>query len=629
MPLVKLQFSPGVNKEGTDYTPAAAAGGARQGKAAGGWYDTDKVRFRMGVPEKIGGWLKRTTGTFIGTCRALLPWTALSSVEYIGIGTQKKLYIEDGGLPQDITPIRASSTINSNPFAVTNGSAVVIVTDTSHGAVEGDYVTFSGATTTGGILAATLNAEQLIDSITDSNTYKFTAATSATSSTSGGGASVVAAYQINIGLDGAIVGAGWGYDPWGDGNWGEAGSGLVTSTLRLWSLTTFGEDLIANVHNGGLYYWDTSSGTGTRAVNLTSLAGAADVPEVCRRIVVAAESRHLLALGCNPIGSGAQDTLLIRWPDAETLIDWTPDTENSAGSLRLSTGSEIITGLATKRDTLVWTDISLNSVTYTGSPFFFGTRLLATNVSIISPNAAIQADDVTYWMGWEQFYIYDGSVKTLPCSLRSYVFDNINREQVQKVFVGLNRGDSEVIWFYPTTGAEIDSYVVFNYGQNIWYHGTMVRTAWYDRTFTEYPIAAHTDGYLYHHELGCDDGSTTPFSAISAHAESGLFEIFPGDGYQFAFVRRLIPDVTFSGSDGDSPAVSITVTPRDFPGDSLGTSDASTVTRSATTPVETFTKQAHVRLRGRAIKYKIESTAVGTFWRDGEPRIEARMDGRR
>jgi len=495
-------------------------------------------------------------------------------------------------------------------------------------------VTYSGATSSDGTLtAAVMNAEYEIDSITDDDTYVVTMSAAATGTdATEGGASVVAAYQINSGLDTVVAGTGWGADTWGSDGWGAAATSTATdpaSQIRLWSLQHFGEDLIANIYNGAIYQWDTSSGTSTRAVNITSLSGQVDAPTICRKVVVAAESRHLLALACDPTGgSGVQDTLLIRWPDAETLTDWTPDTENTAGSLRLSTGSEIITGLATKRDTLVWTDTSLNSVTYTGAPFFFGTKLLATNISIIGPNAAIQADDIVYWMGWDQFYIYDGSVKTLPCSLRAHVFDNINRSQITKTHVGINRGDSEIIWFYATTGDEISNYVVFNYVQNIWYHGTMVRTAWFDRTFTVYPIAAYTDGNLYHHELGHDDGTTTPVSAISAHAESSAFEPGGGDGYQYVFARRLIPDVTFSGSDAANPAAVITITPRDYPGGSRGTDVSSTVTRSATSPVETFTKEAHIRVRGRSLIYKIASTAKGVTWRDGSPRLELRPDGR-
>ena len=627
MPFVKLKFQPGVDKEGTNYENTI------------GWHDTDKVRFRQGQPEKIGGWQKRTDATFNGTCRALHPWTALDGTEYIGIATHSKLYVEDGGVPVDLTPIRASSTINTNPFNITEDSAEVIVTDTAHGAVEGDYVTYSGATSSDSTLTAVvMNTEYRIHTITDANTYVVTMSANANASdTTEGGGSVTTAYEINSGLDSVASGTGWGADTWGSSTWGTAATTTVsdpTMQIRLWSLQTFGEDLLANIYNSAIYFWDKSGGTAARAVNITTLTDSVDAPTVCRRIVVAAESRHLLALGCDPTGgSGVQDTLLIRWPDAETLTDWTPDTQNTAGSLRLNTGSEIVTGLASKRDTLVWTDVSLNSVTYTGPPFFFGTRLLATNTSIMGPNAAIQADDIVYWMGWENFFIYDGSVKVLPCTLRAHVFDNINREQALKTHVGINRGDSEIWWFYPTTTDEIDSYVVFNYAQNIWYNGTLVRTAWIDRVaFTEYPVAAYTDGNLYHHELGHDDGSTTPFSAVSAHAESSIFEAIPGDGYQYAFVRRLIPDVTFGNSTATSPAVVITITPRDYPGQAEGTDDASTITRTGTevigTSVEEYTEQAHIRVRGRALRYRIENSGTEIFWRDGTPRLEVRPDGR-
>ena len=627
MPFIKLKFNPGVDKEGTNYENTI------------GWYDTDKVRFRQGQPEKIGGWLKRTDSTFAGTCRALLAWTSLTGIEYIGLGTSSKLYVEDGGVPADITPIRASSTINANPFNITGGSAEVIVTDTAHGAVAGDYVTYSGATSSDSTLtAAVMNSEYRIHTVTNANTYVVTMSALANGSDATEGASsVTAAYQINSGLDTVVGGTGWGADTWGSSTWGTAAATVATDPtqqVRLWSLQTFGEDLLANIYNGGIYQWDTSAGTSTRAVNITSLAGSADAPTICRRLVVAAESRHLLALGCDPTGgSGTQDTLLIRWCDAETLTDWTPDTENTAGSLRLNTGSEIITAIASKRDTLVWTDISLNSITYVGPPFFFGTRLLATNISIIGPNAAIQSDDIVFWMGWEQFYVYDGSVKTIPCSLRAHVFDNINREQASKTHVGINRGDSEIWWFYPTTTDDIDSYVVFNYDQRIWYHGTMVRTAWIDRvSSTEYPVAAYTDGNLYHHELGYDDGSTTPVSAIAGHAESSMFEAVPGDGYQYGFASALIPDVTFGKSGAASPAVVITITPRDYPGKSEGANASSTITRTGTevlgTSVEEYTERASLRVRGRQLRYRIENSATGVFWRDGTPRLDVRPDGR-
>ena len=621
MALVKLKFRPGVDKEGTDYENAAQ------------WFETQLVRFRMGSPEKFGGWLKRTSTAFVGTCRAILPWTSLNGTEYVGLGTSSKLYVESGDLPNDITPIRSTDSLAANPFNITGSSAEVIVTDSGHGAVEGDYVTFSGATSSDGTLTAVvMNAEYRIHTITSSSIYVVTmSAVAAGSDSTEGGSSVTATYQISVGLDSPVVGTGWGVSTWSSDAWGEAASVAtdITGQIRMWSLATFGEDLIANIYNGPIFQWDASSGIGTRAVNLTSLAGATDVPTICRRIVVSAESRHLLALGCDPIdASGSQDTLLIRWPDAETLTDWSPNTQNTSGSLRLSTGSEIVTGLATKRDVLVWTDVSLNSVSYTGPPFFFGTKLLASNTSIVGPNAAIQADDVVYWMGWDNFYLYDGSVKVLPCTLRQHVFDNLNRVQALKCHVGINRSDSEVIWWYPTTTDEIDQYVVFNYGQNIWYHGTLSRTAWYDRTFTEYPIAAYTDGYIYHHELGNDDGSTAPVSAINAYAETSTFEAVPGEGFHYSFASRIIPDVTFFGSEATSPAVTISITPRDFPGASFGTADDSEIARSATAPVETFTDQAFIRVRGRSFQYKIASSAIGVNWRDGAPRLDVRPDGR-
>ena len=621
MPLVKLDFAPGVDKEGTNYDNAI------------GWFDTDKVRFRMGSPEKIGGWTAYSDNAFIGICRAVIPWTALSGSNHFGVGTHLKLYVESGTRYYDITPIRASSTINTNPFAITSGSAVVTVTDTGHGATINSYVTFSGATSSDGTLTAVvMNSEYPVDSVIDANSYKVTmSATAAGSDSTEGGGSVVAAYQINVGLDTAVAGTGWGVGSWGSEGWGDASTEAtdVAMQLRLWSLVTFGEDLIANIRNGGIYQWDTSGGLSARAVNLTSLSDATGVPTIVRQILMIPESRHLMALGCDPEDAvGTQDTLLIRWADSETLTDWTPGTENTAGSIRLNIGSEIVTGLVTKRDILVWTNSALNIVSYTGRPFFFGTKIVSTNTSIMGPNAAIEVDELTYWMGSKNFYVYDGAVNTLPCTLREHVFTNINRDQRQKVHVGINRGESEVIWFYPTTTDEVDNYVVYNYVQKIWYHGTMVRTVWIDRSHNEFPTAAATDSKLYDHEKGYDDGETNPVTAITAYAESSIFEPFPGDGYQYAFVGRLLPDVTFAGSDATNPAVDITITPQDYPGVAPGTGDDTTVTRSAATPVELHTKQAALRIRGRGLIYRIESTSKGVFWRNGASRIDVRPDGR-
>jgi hypothetical protein len=621
MPLVKLKFRPGVDKEGTDYENTV------------GWYDSDKIRFRAGFPEKIGGWEEYSPNSYVGVCRHLKPWTALDSTEYLATATNIKLYVETGQAFYDITPVRSTASLGTDPFSISAGSAEVTVTHTSHGAIAGAYVTFSGATSSDATLDAdVMNQEYVIDSVTDANTYVVTMTTTATGTdATEGGASVTAEYQINPGLDTAVIGTGWGVDTWGSEAWGEASTAAtdVTAQLRLWTMTNFGEDLVANIRNGDIYTWDTSSGTGTRAVTLASLSGASNAPTIARRVLTSSEDRILLALACDPVDNiGTQDTLLVRWADAEGLVDWTPDTDNTAGSLRLSNGSEIITGIVTKRDILVWTDTALHSLTYVGAPFFYGVRVLSSDTRIISPEAAVEANDITFWMGQSNFYYYDGSVKTLPCTLREYVFDNINKPQSQKVFAGVNSGESEVWWFYPKTTDECDSYVVFNYQQQIWYHGTMTRTAWTDRLFNEYPIAAYTDNKLYNHEKGCDDGTTTPASGISAYAESSQFEPIPGDGYQYSFARRLIPDVTFTGSEASSPAVSISITPRDYPGDNVGTSDSSTITRSATTPVEQYTKQAHIRVRGREMVYRIESTDTGVKWRDGTPRLEVRPDGR-
>ena len=621
MPLVKLQFRPGIDREGTNYENTQ------------GWFDGNFVRFRMGQPERWGGWEKESANTFTGTCRVLHPWTTLANDNLIGVGTHVKYYINQGGSFNDITPIRASSAINNDPFSITAGSAVVTVTDTSHGALIGDYVTFSGATSSDGTLTATvMNAEYPIDSVTDANTYVVTMSAAATGTDSTeGGASVNAEYQISVGLNTSVPGAGWGAGTWGSDGWGDPASTTAgVSRLRLWPTANFGEDLLFCVRNGAGYQWDATNGVSTRAVALTGLSGASDVPTIMRELLVSPEDRHVLALACDAIdGGGAQDLMLIRWPDSESLVDWTPSTSNSARSLRLSHGSQIITGLITKREILVWTDTSLNSVQFTGPPFTFGTRVVGTNTTIVAPMTAIEADNIVYWMGRDNFYIYDGTVKPLSCTVRSFVFDDMNLDENEKFHVGINKGDYEIIWSYcSASAAEIDRYVVYNYQQDIWYFGGWVRTAYMDRTFTTYPIAAANDGSLYLHEKGLDDGESDPAVAINAYIESSDFEIGEGGGYMFNFIRRLLPDLTFENSTADSPAVVITLTPTDYPGEAYKTADASTITRTGASP-ETFTKHAHIRLRGRAFKYKIENTATGVFWRDGTPRVEARPDGRR
>jgi hypothetical protein len=621
LPFVKLKFQPGVDKEGTDYENAT------------GWFDSDMVRFRGGFPESIGGWVAYIATTFVGTCRSLFPWTSLDGENRIGMGTHKKLYVEAGGVYNDLTPIRASSTINTNPFSISAGSAVVTVTDTAHGALIDDYVTFSGATSGDGTLTAdVMNAEYPIDSITDDDTYVVTMSATATGTdTTEGGASVVAAYQISVGLDTAVIGTGWGVDTWGSEGWGSASTNAtdVTAQLRLWSHTSFGEDLVACIRNGKIYYWDTSGGEAARAVDLAGLSGADNTPTIARIMLTIPESRHLMALACDPFDAiGTQDTLLIRWADAESLVLWTQDTNNSAGSLRINIGSEIITGLVAKQGTLVWTDSALHIVNYIGAPLFFGTGLLSGNTNIMGPNAMVEIDEITYWMGSQNFFVYDGTVRTLPCTLRDHVFSNINTTQALKVFTGVNRGESEVTWFYATTTSEVDRCVTYNFEQDIWYPGTLARTAWIDRGFNPYPIGANTDNKLYNHELGADDGTTNPVTAINSYAESSAFEPFEGEGYQFAFADRIIPDVTFTNkSTAASPAVILSITPKDYPGASTGTTSSTTVTRSASSP-EAYTNQASIRVRGRSLIYKIENTAKGVMWREGTPRLQVRRDGR-
>lgn len=623
MPFVTLKFAPGVDKDTTDYAAEAPT-----------WSDSDKVRFRMGFPEKIGGWTKYAAAQIMGTARALLPLTVLSGTNHICIGTNKKLYLEQGGSLNDVTPIRATTDpAGADPIDTTDTSPALTFNDTSHGAIVGAYVTISGATATGGVPADEINAEHVITAVPTANSFTFEVSTAATSTASGGGVSVVAAYQLNPGLDTSVAGTGWGVDGYGAGGWGEAASGAtdITEQLRLWSLDAFGEDLVANIRNGGIYYWDASSSVGTRAVNITSLPGSNGAPTIARKILVSSESRHLIAVACDPAEDiGVQDTLLIRWPDAENVLDWIPDTDNSAGSLRLSTGSQLITGILTKREALLWTDTALNVVSYTGPPFFFGTKLVSTNTSIMSPNAAIEVNEVVFWMGLENFYIYDGAVRSVPCNQRSFVFGELNFSQRLKVYAALNKGDNEVTWHYPSSGSkEVDRYITFNYMENVWYGGTMARTAWMDRSFNRYPIAAGADGYLYDHEKGCDDGSTSPATALDAYIESDAFEAVPGEGYIFGLARRIIPDVTFTGSETANPSVNITLSPRDFPGGAVGTETANEIARSSTTPVEQYTKDAHIRVRGRSFVYRIESDDLGVAWREGSPRVEVRMDGRR
>ena len=626
MPLTKLQFRPGVNRETTSYTNE------------GGWFDGDKIRFRFGVPEKIGGWERASQSTFLGTCRALKPFVALDSSRYMGLGTNLKYYIEEGGAYYDITPVRATTAAGDVTFSASNGSSTLTVADTAHGAVANDFVTFSGAASLGGnVTAAVLNQEYQIDTVLNDNSYTVVAkdtsgvvVTANASDTGNGGSSVVGKYQINTGLDTSVSGTGWGVGTWGRLGWGDADASAGTTTvLRIWTHDNFGEDLIINVRDSGIFYWDKTSGFSAPAVTLSSLGTDPTIPTIAKQVLVSDRDRHIIAFGCDPENNiGVQDPLLIRFSGQESPTTWQSLPDNTAGDLRIGSGSEIVCAVETRQQVLVFTDVSLHAMQFLGPPFTFGINMLSENITIISPLAAIAHDDVVYWMGFEEFYAYGGQVQRLPCSVRSYVFDDFNRQQREKVFAAVNAAYSEIWWFYPSsTSNEIDRYVVWNFQEQAWYYGTLTRTAWVDRGINDFPIATFTDGRQYFHELGLDDGTTVPESAISAFIESSQIDI--GEGEQFAFIRRIIPDVTFENSTAASPSVVFTTQVRNFPGGNYLHSDAATTTRTATTPVEQFTEQVHLRLRGRSFAMKISSDASQVQWRLGSPRLDIRPDGRR
>lgn len=641
MPLQKLQFRPGVNRETTSYTNE------------GGWFDCDKVRFRFGTPEKIGGWEKFSGKSFLGTCRALHPFVALAGESYLGVGTHLKYYINEGGGYNDITPIRETTSAGDVTFAAINGSSTLTVTHSNHGALAGDFVTFSGAASLGGnITADVLNQEYQIDRVENDNTYEIVAREVASinditingaytptpvlangSDTGNGGGSIVGAYQIQRGLDTTVAGSGWGAGTWSRGAWGSpANLTAVGDILRIWSHDNFGEDLIINVRDGGLYYWDksTSSVPFARAVELKDLAGAdTTTPTIAKQVLISDRDRHVIVFGCDAQDNiGVQDPLLIRFSDQENPLVWSAEATNTAGDLRIGTGSEIITALETRQQILVFTDKSLHAMQYLGPPFTFGISMISENITIASPLSAIAVNDMVMWMGEQEFYIYSGQVQRLSCSVRAYVFNDFNQDQVEKVTAAVNSSFSEVWWFYPSANSEnIDKYVVYNYQEQVWYYGNMTRTAWIDRGVGQYPVAASTDGYLYYHEFGTDDGSVNPPAAISSYIESSQMSI--GSGDNFVLLSKLIPDVTFEGSTSPSPNVDFTLETRRFPGADYNNATSSNVIRSSTVPVEQFTDQVRLRMRGRSFALKIESDNRGVEWRLGTPRVELRSDGRR
>jgi len=625
VPLQKLQFRPGVNQEITSYSNE------------GGWRDCDKIRFRFGYPEKIGGWEKYSSNTYLGSARALHNWIALDGSNYLGIGTHLKYYIEEGGAFNDITPIRLTTGAGDVTFSASNGSATLTVTDASHGAVESDFVTFSGAASLGGNVTATvLNAEYQIVRIVDANSYEITLGVTANSSDSGnGGGSTVGTYQINVGLDTVVGGTGWGAGAWSRGAWGSAEpNGLTTVTqIRLWSHDNFGEDLIINPRDDNLYYWDRSNTTSTRAIELSTKSGTkTSVPQIAKQVLVSDQDRHVIAFGCDGLGAnsgatqgdGTQDPLLIRFSSQENPIDWFPTSTNTAGDLRLGSGSRFIQAVETKREILVWTDTSLSSMRFIGPPFTFGLQQLASNITIMGPNAAVATEDVVYWMGIDTFYTYAGQTESLPCTVKDKVFLDFNIEQSDKVYAGVNSEFAEVFWFYPSADStDNNRYVIYNYADGIWYFGNLDRTAWLDRGTRIYPIAA-SSSYLYNHEFGYDDDGTSMNSFI----ESGVMDI--GDGDRFTYIKRVIPDLTFTGSTNlSTPQATFTLKSRNFPGGNFDNTASGTATRTQSSPVELFTNQLHTRTRGRSFAMRIESNALGSKWKLGSPRVDMQQDGRR
>jgi len=622
MPLSKLQFKPGINREGTNYSNE------------GGWFDGDKIRFKSGYVERIGGWQKVATTTFEGTCRNMLNFVTLASENFMFMGTHEKAYLEDGGTYYDITPLRTTLTLGSNPITTgTAGSGIITVTATSHGAKVGGYLTIAGATAVDGLTTDQLNQNFEVLTVPNNNTFTVdTGGAASSGSTAGGGSSVTAAIEIDVGLNTTVLGNGWGAGTWGRFTWSSGAGSLAGQNLRLWMSDSWGEDLVANIIDGSLYYWDATNGKENRMVELATVGGASGVPTTVRKVMVSDVDRHVLCFGSNPLGSATFDPLLIRWSSQESVTDWTPTATNTAGDIRLSQGSEIVTAIRTTRQILVFTENSLHSVQFVGAPFIFGTALIGTNIRIAGPNTAIAVNDIVFWMGQENFYLYDGRIQTIPCSVREYVFNDINRNQSFKFFSGSLSSNSEVWWYYCSASSdEIDRYVIYNYLEQVWYYGTLTRTAWNDRGAGNrlFPQAPGTDGALYNHENGLDDGSVNPPVAVNAFVQSADFDI--GDGQQFMLINRILPDLNFGQSTATEPEVKFTMGARNFSGSVAGQGSASgDVTRtSVVSGNDNYTKQLHMRLRGRQMNLKVESDTTGVKWRLGAPRLDMRPDGRR
>ena len=713
MPMKALKFKPGIVSDVTPYS------------AEGGFVDGDKVRFRFGFPEKFGGWEKYSQNTYLGSARRLHNWVALDGSDFMGIGTHLKYYIEEGQTFNDITPIRSTTGAGDVTFSATNGSTTITVTDPAHGANEKDFVTFSGASSLGGVITATiLNAEFQITSLISSNSYTITSSVAANSSDTGnGGSSVVGTYQLNVGLDNTVGGTGWGAGQWsgttsgalatqlaealdnnetavdvddetgmntandvilveeelmlvsattddntmtvtrghsgttaathadntlvrlavGNANsdddfvgWGDAASVTTPGAqIRFWSHDNFGEDIIINPRDGGLFYWDKTNGLGNRAVELSATStysGETSVPTIAKQVLVSDQDRHVIVFGCDGLGAnssatqgnGIQDPLLIRFASQENPVDFFPTATNTAGDLRLGGGSTFVQAVETKQQILVFTNKTLHAMKFIGPPFTFGLQELSKNITIMSPFSAIAVEDEVFWMGVDTFYVYSGGQTIqLPCTVKDKIFLDFNFAERDKVHFGLNSEFGEILWFYPSSaGTEIDKYVAYNYIEKVWYYGTLARQAWLDRGIRNLPQATGNQ-YLYNHEVGFDDDG----SAMTSFIESASIDI--GDGDKFVSLKQVIPDITFNGSTSVNPDVSFTMKSRNNPGANFNETTQNTTQRSATSPVEQFTQKLDYRLRGRSFALRIDSTSLGTKYKLGTPRVDVREDGRR
>jgi hypothetical protein len=630
MPFQKLQFKPGVNRDQTNYTNE------------GGWAECDKIRFRSGMPEKIGGWIKATPEFMLGVCRQLFGWITSYGDNLLACGTNKKVYIEVGGYFYDITPLRETTPtlttpVTDNCITTTNGSPVVTIIAVGSEGFPGNYMTVSGATAVGGISATLLNANHEIDTVINANAFTIVVGANATSTATGGGTGINLSFEINTGFAIPTLGYGWGTGTWNDNfGWGLNSSLGINIPQQDWWFDQFDNDLVMNIRNGPIYIWERGTSTdpavslSSRAILLEDLSGAADVPNEAMQILVSQNDKHLLAFGCQPYAGGANDfdPLLIRWASQDDPGMWTPLVTNSAGFIRVSRGSQIVRAIPTKQEILVFTEATLSSLQFTGTSDVFSLQEIGDNLSIIGPRAVTVVNNMTFWMGLEKFYVYTGRVETLPCTLRNHVFNNLNYNQVDQIVCGTNEGWNEVWWMYPTANSNFnDAYVIFNHLERIWYYGTIDRTAWIDSPLRESPQAISADNvnelsFLYNHESGTND-DTLPMTAF---IQSSDFDLMDGD--QFMLTRRIIPDLNFAGSTAANPEANFVIRPRNFPG-STYQNNASNTQRVIQTTVNQFTDQVFLRARARQVAFKIESTGLDTQWQLGSPRLDMRPDGKR